>query len=302
MLLYKGLLPPDSVLTASATGELSVQDASAAYGVARTIYIPIIKRAAADFAVSADWTPAAGDVKISKDGGAAANVTTLPTAITMGNTAIWAFALSATEMQANQVVVTVSDAATKVVEDDAFVIETYGTAQGIVDLNGIADALRKTSGLAAGILIETTAGQGSCLGATFEEIGAMLDVIDAVPGLKMRVGVCLDTCHVFAAGYPLAPAEALDDTLRRFDRHIGLARLKVIHANDSNRELGSRVDRHEGIGKGKIGREAFRLFVTHPKLAGIPLILETPKEGPDGKPSAAVDRGNLATLRRLAGP
>lgn len=166
---------------------------------------------------------------------------------------------------------------------------------------GIADALRKTSGLAAGILIETTAGQGSCLGATFEEIGAMLDVIDAVPGLKKRVGVCLDTCHVFAAGYPLAPAEALDDTLRRFDRHIGLARLKVIHANDSKRELGSRVDRHEGIGKGKIGREAFRLFVTHPKLAGIPLILETPKEGPDGKPSAAVDRGNLATLRRLAG-
>jgi deoxyribonuclease-4 len=164
---------------------------------------------------------------------------------------------------------------------------------------GIAEALRTTIGLSAGILIETTAGQGSCLGARFEEIGAMLDVVDATPGLKKRVGVCLDTCHVFAAGYPLAPAAALDDTLRQFDRHIGLERLKVIHANDSKRELGSRVDRHEAIGKGKIGREAFRLLINHPKLAGIPFILETPKEGPDGKPSPAVDRRNLASLRRL---
>jgi len=164
---------------------------------------------------------------------------------------------------------------------------------------GFAEALRRTAGVAAGILIETTAGQGSCLGARFEEIGSMLDAIDAVPGLRKRIGVCLDTCHVFAAGYPLAPAAALDDTLRQFDRHIGLARLKVIHANDSKRELGSRVDRHEAIGKGRIGREAFRLLVNHPKLAGIPLILETPKEGADGKPSPAVDRRNLATLRRL---
>ena len=165
---------------------------------------------------------------------------------------------------------------------------------------GIAEALAKTTGLAAGILIETTAGQGSCLGAAFEEIGAMLDAIDATPGLRKRVGVCLDTCHVFAAGYPLEPTTALDDTLRQFDRHIGLERLKAIHANDSKRELGSRVDRHEGIGKGKIGREAFRLLVNHPRLAGIPWILETPKEGPDGKPSPTVDRGNLATLRKLA--
>ena len=164
---------------------------------------------------------------------------------------------------------------------------------------GIAEALTKTAGLAGGILIETTAGQGSCLGASFEEIGTMLDAIDAKPGLKKRVGVCLDTCHVFAAGYPLAPAAALDETLRAFDRHIGLKRLKVIHANDSKREFRSRVDRHEAIGKGKIGREAFRLLVNHPKLAGIPFILETPKEGPDGKPCSKVDRRNLATLRRL---
>jgi len=164
---------------------------------------------------------------------------------------------------------------------------------------GIATALRQTAGSNAGILVETTAGQGSCLGATFEEIGDLLDAIDVVPGLKRRVGVCLDTCHVFAAGYRLFPRAALDDTLREFDKHIGLERLKLIHANDSKRERGSRVDRHEAIGRGKIGREAFRLLVTHPKLRGIPLILETPKEGPDGKPSPAVDRRNLALLRTL---
>jgi len=165
---------------------------------------------------------------------------------------------------------------------------------------GIAEALTKTAGLKAGILIETTAGQGSCLGASFEEIGAMLDLIDARPGLAKRVGVCLDTCHVFAAGYPLAPQAALDETLAAFDRAIGLGRLKLIHANDSKKEQGSRVDRHEAIGKGKIGRTAFELVVNHPALAGIPLVLETPKEGPDGKPTPATDRANLALLRRLA--
>lgn len=166
--------------------------------------------------------------------------------------------------------------------------------------DGIARALARTKTLAAGILIETTAGQGSCLGATFEEIGGMLRRIDARPGLAGRVGVCLDTCHVFAAGYPLAPKPALDDTLRQFDRLIGLKRLVVIHANDSKRECGSRVDRHEGIGAGRIGREAFRLIMTHPRLKRIPMILETPKEGADGKPSPANDRRNLQLLRSLA--
>jgi deoxyribonuclease-4 len=163
---------------------------------------------------------------------------------------------------------------------------------------GIADALAKTAGLKAGILIETTAGQGSCLGASFEEIGAMLTVIDARPGLAQRVGVCLDTCHVFAAGYPLYPRAALDDTLAAFDRHVGLRRLALIHVNDSKRDRGSRVDRHEELGRGKIGRAAFALIATHPGLAGIPLILETPKEGPDGKPAPENDIRNLALLRR----
>jgi len=166
---------------------------------------------------------------------------------------------------------------------------------------GIARALRRTDPLAAGILIETTAGQGSCLGASFEEIGAMLDVIDAEPGLAGRVGVCLDTCHVFAAGYPLFPAEALETTLAAFDAAIGLERLKLIHANDSKRELGTRVDRHEAIGRGCIGEPAFALIVRHPLLTHVPLVLETPKEGADGRPSPDEDRRNLAVLRRLHG-
>lgn len=167
---------------------------------------------------------------------------------------------------------------------------------------GIAAALRATPGLAAGILIETTAGQGSCLGASFAEIGAMLERIDAVPGLRRRVGVCLDTCHVFAAGYPLAPQAALDATLAEFDACIGLDRLVAIHANDSKKDRGSRVDRHEAIGKGKIGREAFRLVINDPRLRGIPLFLETPKEDAQGAMTPAQDRANLAVLRRLCAP
>lgn len=111
------------------------------YGVAVHLYKPLVKRGVVDLAVSADWTPAAGDVKISKDGGAAANVTNLPTAITMGNTALWDFSITATEMQAAKVRITVSDSATKAVEDVAFEIDTYGnaSAQHAVDLT---DAVR----------------------------------------------------------------------------------------------------------------------------------------------------------------
>ena len=167
--------------------------------------------------------------------------------------------------------------------------------------DGIADALEQTPRLQAGILVETTAGQGSCLGATFAEIGAILDRVDG-RGFRARIGVCLDTCHVFAAGYPLEPSASLDATLAEFDRLVGLDRLVVIHANDSKKERGSRVDRHEAIGKGKIGIAAFRLIMNHPLLAAVPLVLETPKEGPDGKPSPAEDRRNLAALRRLATP
>jgi deoxyribonuclease-4 len=165
--------------------------------------------------------------------------------------------------------------------------------------DGIIEALRRTKKLSSGILIETTAGQGTCLGHTFEEIATMLERIDTFKTLRKRVAVCLDTCHVFAAGYPLHPKKSLDETIRQFDKTIGLARLKVIHANDSKREQGSRVDRHEGIGQGAIGRAAFKLLVTHPKLKTVPFILETPKEGDDGKPDPQNDIRNLKLLRRL---
>lgn len=136
------------------------------YGVAVHLYKPIIKRAVVDFAVGADWTPSAGDVKISKDGGAAANVTNLPTAITMGNTAMWDYSLTATEMQAAKIRITVSDSATKAVEDTEFEIDTYGnaSAQHAVDLSDIVraglTALPNAAAEAAGGLYTRGSGAG----------------------------------------------------------------------------------------------------------------------------------------------
>jgi hypothetical protein len=111
------------------------------YGVATTIAFPLIKRAVQDFAVGADYTHASGDVKISKDYGAAATATNAPSALTMGNGAVWTLALTATEMQAKTIVVTIIDAATKAIEDQAIVIETYGDGQGELDLRDFADVL-----------------------------------------------------------------------------------------------------------------------------------------------------------------
>lgn len=136
------------------------------YGVARHIYIPMVKRAVVDHAVGADWTPAAGDVKISKDGGATANVTNLPSAIAMGNSALWDFSLTATELEAAQVMVTIADSATKAVEDSGFIIETYGHASGqhAVDLDdGVRaglTALPNAAAEAAGGLFTRGTGAG----------------------------------------------------------------------------------------------------------------------------------------------
>lgn len=165
----------------------------------------------------------------------------------------------------------------------------------------------------AGAVCEPTSGRCVC-GPGFVDVGGSCAPADpGEPATRSRDAVCALWVegHRTTATSPWTEGatecepgsmsrQALDDTLRRFDKAIGLARLKVIHANDSKREQGSRVDRHEAIGKGKIGPEAFRLLLAHPKLAGIPLILETPKEGPDGKPHPRHDRTNLATLRRLA--
>jgi len=141
------------------------------------------------------------------------------------------------------------------------------------------------------ILIETTAGQGTTLGRTFEEIGAMIGGLAD----KSRIGVCLDTCHIFAAGYDIRDPETYAETISAFDRHIGLGYLKCIHLNDSQKGLGMHVDRHAHIGEGEIGLEGFRSFVNDARLSGLPGILETPKEPPD----FAEDRKNLATLRGL---
>jgi deoxyribonuclease IV len=112
-----------------------------------------------------------------------------------------------------------------------------------------------------------------------------------------QIGICLDTCHVFAAGYDIRTPEGYDATIGEFDRLLGLDKLKAIHLNDSKKGLGSRVDRHEHIGQGELGLDTFRLLLNDPRLRHLPMVLETEKD-PDG----AQDRMNLATLRGLLAP
>ncbi len=123
------------------------------------------------------------------------------------------------------------------------------------------------------LLVETTAGQGTALFWQFEQIARVIELCSADP----RLGVCLDTCHVFAAGYDIRDAEGFAGTFAAFDRAIGRDRLLAVHFNDSKKPLGSRVDRHEHIGEGAIGQEAFRLLVNEPSLAAIPIVIETPE-------------------------
>ncbi len=140
------------------------------------------------------------------------------------------------------------------------------------------------------IALETTAGQGTTLGRTFEEIAAMIDGVDD----KNRIAVCLDTCHVFAAGYDIRDGESYDATMRQFDDTIGLDYLKVVHLNDSMKPFGSHRDRHSHIGDGEIGEAAFGFFVNDPRLEDIPGILETPKDD-----DYTEDRMNLDRLIAL---
>jgi len=144
------------------------------------------------------------------------------------------------------------------------------------------------------ILLETTAGQGTSLGHRFEHLAELLALVQEPD----RLGVCMDTCHVFAAGYPLAPAKAYRATMRDFDRLVGLDRLCAFHVNDSAKPQGSRVDRHAHIGQGKLGLEPFRLLVNDRRFRDRPMILETPKEGPHDE---GMDAINLTTLRSLLG-
>jgi deoxyribonuclease-4 len=194
-------------------------------------------------------------------------------------------------------------------------------------LEQIARALRwlrqERPARTAMILLETTAGAGTVMGGRFEHLQQLIAACDpdagwhghaplrghaahgeegATPGLARPcrdhwLGVCIDTCHLWAAGYDLGTAQAIDDTLGRLDEAVGLERVKVVHVNDARGGLGSHLDRHEHIGRGQLGKETFRLLIHHPALAALPFILETPKEDARGRP---MDPVNLRMLRRLA--
>jgi deoxyribonuclease-4 len=144
----------------------------------------------------------------------------------------------------------------------------------------------------ASLALETTAGQGTVLGHRFEQIAALM----ARARSGGRLGVCLDTCHVFAAGYDLRTECGYRDTMQRFDGEIGFDRLVAVHVNDSKRELGSRVDRHEHIGRGHLGLDAFRFLMTDARLVDRALVLETPKDE-----ECREDVVNLNTLIGLVG-
>ncbi len=133
-------------------------------------------------------------------------------------------------------------------------------------------ALKESSGVIA--VIENTSGQGSNLGFKFEHLKQIIDRVTD----KSRVGVCIDTCHAYTAGYDLRTEEAFASTFNNFDRIVGFKYLKGMHLNDTKKGLGSRVDRHESIGAGELGIDTFRMIMTDPRFDGIPLILETPDE------------------------
>ncbi len=159
---------------------------------------------------------------------------------------------------------------------------------------GLDEVHRQTRGAGADCLLETTAGQGSHLGHRFEHLAIILDGVQE----PERLGVCVDTCHIFAAGYPLAPRREYLRTMRQLDQTVGLPLVRAIHLNDSKMPAGSRRDRHEHIGKGCLGLEPFRHLMNDRRLRKIPMYLETPK-GKTGRRDW--DQVNLQTLRDLAG-
>lgn len=180
---------------------------------------------------------------------------------------------------------------------------SYTTGTEADGLRLIADALavllRARPGARTMILLEQTAGQGTNLGHRFEHLASIIERLDGSP----RVGVCLDTCHLLTAGFDLCSESGYEDTFREFDRVVGLDRIKAFHLNDSKRPCGSRVDRHEHIGKGCLGVEPFRRLLNDRRFANLPMLLETPKlETPASRRRSDVDpwdARNLRTLRKL---
>ena len=156
---------------------------------------------------------------------------------------------------------------------------------------GLIQAARGLKSRRLAILLENTAGSGAQIGSLFEELAELRDL--ARRGLGFRIGFCLDTAHALAAGYDVASAKGLRETVKQIERILGLENLPVIHANDSKAPLGSRVDRHQHIGQGYIGLEGFRRILNHPKLRAKAFILETPVDKEDD------DRRNVEALKSL---
>ena len=168
-----------------------------------------------------------------------------------------------------------------------------GEEAGIARIaNGLDEIHRRCPDFKVMILLEITAGQGTNLGCKFEHMAGILKLVKHAE----KLGICFDTCHAFAAGYPLFPKADYDATWQEFDTLIGIKKLKAFHLNDSKKGLGSRVDRHEHIGKGALGLEPFRLILNDPRFASLPMVLETPKEEGDNHD---MDGVNLTVLRNL---
>ena len=172
----------------------------------------------------------------------------------------------------------------------------YTTSSEAKGLRAIVRALnevhRQTRGIKSRCLLETTAGQGSNLGWRFEHLAAILD------GVKDpdRLGVCFDTCHVFAAGYAMGTEKEYKATMRALNKTVGVKQVRAFHLNDSLKPLGSRVDRHAGIGRGQMGKEPFRFLLNDRRFRKVPMYLETPKGEEKGK---NLDTINLRTLRGM---
>lgn len=173
---------------------------------------------------------------------------------------------------------------------------SFTTSSEEEGLDAIVDSLnqvlQKTDSLTTTPLLENTAGQGSNLGWKFEHLAYIIENVKD----SERVGVCIDTCHTFAAGHPLGTPAEFDATIEAMDLAFGLNKIKAIHLNDSKKEFGSRKDRHEHIGEGEMGLEPFRMLLNDPRFTTIPMYLETEKGDRDGED---MDAMNLKTLRSL---
>ena len=183
-----------------------------------------------------------------------------------------------------------------------YLVTHPGAHCGTGECDGVArviraynDIIKEHPGDGVTVCLETTAGQGTCLGYRFEQIAEMLN------GMKRpeRFGVCIDTAHLLAAGYDITTEDGTRRVLEEFDRVVGLQRVKVLHLNDSKKALGTRVDRHEHIGRGYVGLSAFRVICTDERFKAVPKILETPKEGQD-EDGREWDIVNLEVLRKLS--